>query len=77
MKKISVGPEKIVRFFSSDTLTGPSLICRCKRRVDANPEWQNFINAGSLNPQKARVLLQLALKKSPELEEARRIFETY
>lgn len=45
--------------------------------VDSNSEWQNFINAGSLNPQKARVLLQLALKKSSDLEEARRIFETY
>lgn len=45
--------------------------------VDSNSEWQNFINAGSLNPQKARVLLQLALKKTSDLEEARRIFETY
>ena len=32
--------------------------------VDSNSEWQNFINAGSLNPQKARVLLQLALKEN-------------
>lgn len=45
--------------------------------VDSNSEWQKFINAGSLNPQKARVLLQLALKKTSDLEEARRIFETY
>lgn len=45
--------------------------------VDSNSEWEGFINGGSLNPQKARVLLQLALKKSSNLEDIRRIFRTY
>ncbi len=47
--------------------------------VDSAEAWTQagFINAGSLNPQKARILLQLALTKSKKVSEIKRIFETY
>jgi L-asparaginase len=36
-----------------------------------------FLPAGSLNPQKSRILLMLALTKTKDLKEIRRIFEEY
>jgi L-asparaginase len=42
-------------------------------------EWTKavILESGSLNPQKARILLQLALSKTTNREEIRRIFEQY
>ena len=45
--------------------------------VDSNSEWQNFINAGSLNPQKARVLLQLALTQTKDPKVIQQYFEDF
>lgn len=36
-----------------------------------------FVHAGTLNPQKARILLQLALTKTNDPKEISRIFATY
>ena len=36
-----------------------------------------FVAAGTLNPQKARILLQLALTKTDNIDEIKRIFEAY
>ncbi|MCC8166558.1 MAG: L-asparaginase 2, partial [Planctomycetes bacterium] len=36
-----------------------------------------FVIAGSLNPQKARVLLQLALMKTADTAELQWMFDTY
>lgn len=43
------------------------------------PKWTNagFIEADSLNPQKARLLLQLALTKTKDLKEIQRMFYQY
>ena len=38
---------------------------------------QKFLNGDNLNPQKARILLQLALTKTTNLEEIQRIFDEY
>ncbi len=38
---------------------------------------QKFLNGDNLNPQKARILLQLALTKTTDLEEIQRIFDEY
>lgn len=38
---------------------------------------QNFLNADTLNPQKARILLQLALTRTSNLAEIQRIFDEY
>ena len=38
---------------------------------------ENYINAGTLNPQKARILLQLALTKTSDYAEIMRMFQTY
>jgi L-asparaginase len=42
--------------------------------LDAELEGRGFIAAGDLNPQKARVLLQLALTGNPGPEELRGVF---
>ena len=38
---------------------------------------KHLIGAGTLNPQKARILLQLALTKTKDIEEIREMFEIY
>lgn len=38
---------------------------------------QKFLNGDNLNPQKARILLQLALTKTTNLEEIQRMFAEY
>ena len=42
-------------------------------------EWTKagILESGSLNPQKARILLQLALSKTTDREQIRKIFEEY
>lgn len=43
-------------------------------RVDTD---QKFLNGDNLNPQKARIILQLALTKTTNLEEIQRMFAEY
>jgi L-asparaginase len=43
----------------------------------ADYDRHGFITAGSLNPQKSRILLMLALTKTKDLKEIQRIFEEY
>ncbi len=47
--------------------------------VSGNRAWTDmgFLNSGSLNPQKARILLQLALTKTRDRRKIERIFEAY
>lgn len=40
-------------------------------------EKEHFIRGGSLNPQKARILLQLALTRTKDSREIQKMFETY
>ena len=56
---------------SSRVPNGPSIIST-KRYEDAG-----FIKAGTLNPQKARILLQLALTKTSGPKEIQRMFNEY
>lgn len=47
--------------------------------VASSAEWtaEHFLNGDTLNPQKARILLQLALTKTQDLDEIQRMFDTY
>lgn len=47
--------------------------------VDSAPRWTEggFINSDNLNPQKARILLQLALLKTQDVHELQRYFDEY
>lgn len=47
--------------------------------TEANPRYeaQHFLKSGTLNPQKARVLLALALTKTNDLKEIQRMFDEY
>lgn len=45
--------------------------------AEASYEEEHFIRGGSLNPQKARILLQLALTKTHDYREIQEIFERY
>ncbi len=49
------------------------------RVVSVNPRWDaaGFISGGNLNPQKARILLQLALTKTNKTDEIQKIFDEY
>ncbi len=47
------------------------------RNGEANDDALDFISADTLNPQKARVLLMLALTKTHDSKEIQRIFSTY
>lgn len=38
---------------------------------------KHFLNGDTLNPQKARILLQLALTKTNDLNEIQRMFDEY
>lgn len=56
---------------SSRVPSGPTITAR-KSWVD-----EGFLNSGTLNPQKARILLQLALTKTKDPQEIQRMFEEY
>ena len=49
------------------------------RVLPANPEWDaaGFISGGNLNPQKARILLQLALTVTAEQQKLQQFFDEY
>lgn len=49
------------------------------RVLSANPKWDaaGFISGGNLNPQKARILLQLALTQTSTPAEIQQIFDEY
>jgi L-asparaginase len=57
---------------SSRVLSGPTV-----RSVEVDDERHGFIAAGTLNPQKARVLLQLALTRTREPGEVQALFERH
>lgn len=44
---------------------------------DVNVDKAGYVISGTLNPQKARILLQLALTKTSDVEEIRRYFKEY
>ena len=46
-------------------------------RAEESYEKEHFIRAGSLNPQKARILLQLALTRSDDYREIQQMFEEH
>lgn len=47
--------------------------------IESTAAWDEagFVHAGTLSPQKARILLQLALTKTTDLKEIERMFKTY
>jgi L-asparaginase len=47
--------------------------------LPANPKWEaaGFISGGNLNPQKARILLQLALTETKDPAKLQQIFDEY
>ena len=49
------------------------------RVLPANPKWEaaGFISSGNLNPQKARILLQLALTETKDPARLQQIFDEY
>lgn len=49
------------------------------RVLPANPKWEaaGFISGGNLNPQKARILLQLALTETKDPAKLQQIFDEY
>lgn len=49
------------------------------RVLAANPKWDEagFISGGNLNPQKARILLQLALTCTKDTKKIQEIFDEY
>jgi L-asparaginase len=47
------------------------------RNVEVDDNRYGFVAAGSLNPQKARVLLQLALTRTRKPEEVQKVFDGY
>jgi len=48
-----------------------------KRNVEVNDDELGFVAARELNPQKARVLLQLALTKTSDVTDIQRMFDEY
>ncbi|WP_426390808.1 asparaginase [Variovorax sp. R-27] len=48
-----------------------------ERNGEHNDDQMGFVTADSLNPQKARILLMLALTKTTDAQVIQRIFETY
>jgi len=62
--------QGIIVVRASRTGTGP--VARI-----ATDEAAGFVASGSLNPQKARVLLMLALSKTRDVKEVQRIFDSY
>ena len=46
-----------------------------RRNIEVNDDQLGFVAALELNPQKARVLLRLALTKTKDVKEIQRIFE--
>lgn len=54
--------------------TGGGLV---ERNVEVDDDRHGFIAAGDLNPQKARVLLQLALTRTRDPREIQTMFDTY
>jgi L-asparaginase/Glu-tRNA(Gln) amidotransferase subunit D len=47
------------------------------RNGEANDDQLDFVVADTLNPQKARILLMLALTKTNDTKEIQRMFYTY
>jgi L-asparaginase/glutamin-(asparagin-)ase len=47
------------------------------RNGEANDDELDFVVSDTLNPQKARILLMLALTKTHDAKEIQRIFYTY
>jgi L-asparaginase len=47
------------------------------RNVEVNDDEMNFVASDELNPQKARILLMLALLKPRSLEELQNLFYSY
>ncbi len=45
--------------------------------VDAADEWKDYVTADNLNPQKARILLQLALTRTSDNAEIQKMFDKY
>lgn len=64
--------EGIVVVRSSRVATGSVV-----RNVEVNDDEMNFVASDELNPQKARILLMLALLKSRSLAEIQQLFYTY
>jgi L-asparaginase len=54
--------------------TGNGIVAR---NGEANDDELDFVVSDTLNPQKARVLLMLALTKTNDTKEIQRIFYTY
>lgn len=56
----------------SSRIAGANTVPSLKRWSD-----KNFLDAGTLNPQKARILLMLALSRTKDLREIQRMFDEY
>jgi L-asparaginase len=48
-----------------------------KRNVEVDDDTLGFVAARELNPQKARILLQLALTRTSKVAEIQRMFDEY
>jgi L-asparaginase len=55
--------------------TGSGAVLRNEGRI--NDDKDNFVVADTLNPQKARILLMLALTKTTDLKEIQKMFWEY
>jgi L-asparaginase len=80
---LSVSEETILKEIAARPAAARPVLVRASRvgngRVIATAEYDalNVIPADTLNPQKARILLMLALTKTSDLNEIRRIFSEY
>ena len=70
LEKAAAGKTVVVR--SSRVPTGAST-----KEAEIDDQKYHFVAAGSLNPQKARVLLQLALTKTSDWKEVQKYFDQY
>ena len=48
-----------------------------KRNIEVDDYKDGFVAAMELNPQKARVLLQLAIRETSDIKEIQRMFDEY
>ena len=80
---LSVSEETILKEIAARPAAARPVLVRASRvgngRVIATAEYDalNVVPADTLNPQKARILLMLALTKTSDLNEIRRIFSEY
>lgn len=76
-------PEKLTGLLKETVASGVPVVIatRCGGGVvvlsEAMTELNGFIPAGPLNPQKAKILLQLALTKTSDVNEIQRIFASF